>query len=37
MNDSSLVKLPKMANIEIEELLRTQNLCRIAFKGVKHP
>jgi len=37
MNDSSLVKLPKMEKNEIEELLRTQNLCRIAFKGVEYP
>ena len=37
MNGSSLVKLPRMEKSEIEELLRIQNLCRIAFKGVDHP
>ncbi len=33
----SIVKLPKMDRGEIEELIREQMLCRIAFKGVKHP
>lgn len=37
MNNSRIVKLPRMKNDEIEEVLGSQNLCRIAFKGVDHP
>lgn len=33
----SLVKLPKMSQSEIKELLRNQFLCRIAFKGAEYP
>lgn len=32
-----IVRLPKMENAEIEELIREQMLCRIAFKGDKYP
>jgi len=30
-------KLPKMDKAEIEKLIREQMLCRIAFKGRRHP
>jgi len=30
-------KLPKMDKTEIEKLIREQMLCRIAFKGGRHP
>ena len=33
----TLVKLPKMEKSEIENLLREQMLCRIAFKGDEYP
>lgn len=32
-----MVKLPKMMKTEIEELIKQQVICRIAFKGEKHP
>lgn len=32
-----IVKLPKMTRREINQLLRKQILCRIAFKGEEHP
>ena len=32
-----IVKLPKMKKHEIEELIREQRLCRIAFKGSGYP
>ena len=32
-----IVKLPKMNKEETENLINTQNLCRIAFNGTKHP
>ena len=31
------VKLPKMSKSEIEELIRQQTICRIAFKGDAYP
>ncbi len=33
----TIVKLPKMNNREINEVLQDQMLCRIAFKGDKYP
>jgi len=33
----TLVKLPRMNNKEIDQLIREQILCRIAFKGVEYP
>ena len=33
----TIFKLPKMDKAEIEELIREQMLCRIAFKGGRHP
>jgi len=33
----SIVKLPKMEKGEIRDLIHEQNICRIAFKGKKHP
>ncbi len=33
----TIVKLPKMEKNEIEQLIREQMLCRIAFKGDKYP
>ncbi len=33
----TLVKLPRMRESEIKTLLQEQMLCRIAFKGDKHP
>ena len=32
-----MIKLPKMQKNEIEELIRSQTLCRIAFKGKDYP
>jgi len=32
-----MIKLPKMQKNEIEELIRSQTLCRIAFKGDEYP
>ena len=32
-----MVKLPKMEKFEVDQLLRQQTLCRIAFKGDKYP
>jgi len=32
-----VVKLPKMEKFEVDQLLRQQTLCRIAFKGDKYP
>jgi len=32
-----IVKIPKMRKSEIEELINTQTLCRIAFKEENHP
>ena len=33
----SIVRLPKMEKREIEELIREQMICRIAFKGDEYP
>ena len=33
----TIFKLPKMDKTEIEELIHEQMLCRIAFKGGRHP
>lgn len=33
----TIVKLPRMEKTEMEQLLREQLLCRIAFKGDEHP
>jgi len=33
----SIVRLPKMEKGEIEDLIREQNICRIAFKGRIYP
>ena len=33
----TIVKLPKMEKHEIEQLIREQMLCRIAFKGAEYP
>lgn len=33
----SIVRLPKMEKGEIEDLIREQKICRIAFKGKIHP
>ena len=33
----TVVKLPKMEKSEVENLLREQMLCRIAFRGDKYP
>jgi nitroimidazol reductase NimA-like FMN-containing flavoprotein (pyridoxamine 5'-phosphate oxidase superfamily) len=33
----SIVKLPKMSDEEIEDLIEEQKLCRIAFKARKYP
>ena len=33
----SVVRLPRMSKSEIDRLIREQMLCRIAFKGSKHP
>ena len=33
----TIVKLPKMEKHEIKKLIQEQMLCRIAFKGDKHP
>lgn len=32
-----IVKLPKMSPPEVECLIESQNLCRIAFNGSRHP
>ncbi len=32
-----IVKLPRMENLEIKNLIREQMLCRIAFKGDEYP
>jgi nitroimidazol reductase NimA-like FMN-containing flavoprotein (pyridoxamine 5'-phosphate oxidase superfamily) len=37
LSGSEIVKLPLMSRSDIDELLDSQNLCRIAFKGVEHP
>lgn len=37
MNGSEIVRLPRMGNRDIKELLGKQNLCRIAFKGSDYP
>ena len=33
----TIVKLPKMEKHEIDQLIREQMLCRIAFKGAEYP
>ena len=33
----TIVKLPRMEKHEIEQLIREQMLCRIAFKGAEYP
>jgi nitroimidazol reductase NimA-like FMN-containing flavoprotein (pyridoxamine 5'-phosphate oxidase superfamily) len=33
----TIVKLPRMEKNEIEQLIREQMLCRIAFKGAEYP
>jgi nitroimidazol reductase NimA-like FMN-containing flavoprotein (pyridoxamine 5'-phosphate oxidase superfamily) len=33
----AIVKLPRMKKHEIEQLIREQMLCRIAFKGAEYP
>ena len=33
----AIVKLPKMNKDEVEELISTQNMCRIAFNGPNYP
>jgi hypothetical protein len=37
MIDMALVKLPIMTSSEIEDLIREQLMCRIAFKGEDYP
>jgi nitroimidazol reductase NimA-like FMN-containing flavoprotein (pyridoxamine 5'-phosphate oxidase superfamily) len=37
MNILSIIKLPKMDECEMDELIRGQTLCRIAFRGVEYP
>lgn len=37
VNKMSIVKLPKMESKMVEELLKNQVICRIAFRGEDHP
>jgi len=37
MSSSQIVKLPRMSEQEINDLLDDLSLCRIAFKGSEHP
>ena len=37
MSYLAIVKLPRMEKHEIEQLIREQMLCRIAFKGAEYP